>query len=35
MQALLELGETELAILTEKDAVLRQSQYGRLVMLGE
>jgi rhamnogalacturonyl hydrolase YesR len=35
MQALLELGETELVILMAKDAVLRQSQDGRLAMLGE
>lgn len=35
MQALLELGETELVILMAKDAVLRQSSDGRLAMLGE
>ena len=35
MQALLELGETELVILMARDAVLRQSQDGRLAMLGE
>ncbi len=35
MQALLELGETELVILMAKDAVLRQSKDGRLAMLGE
>jgi rhamnogalacturonyl hydrolase YesR len=35
MQAMLELGETELVILMAKDAVLRQSQDGRLAMLGE
>ena len=35
MQALLEMGEDELVILMAKDAVLRQSQDGRLAMLGE
>jgi rhamnogalacturonyl hydrolase YesR len=35
MQAMLELGETEIVILMAKDAVLRQSQDGRLAMLGE
>ncbi len=35
MQALLELGETDLVILMAKDAVLRQSKDGRLAMLGE
>lgn len=35
MQAMLELGETELVILMAKDAVLRQSSDGRLAMLGE
>jgi rhamnogalacturonyl hydrolase YesR len=35
MQAMLELGDTELVILMAKDAVLRQSQDGRLAMLGE
>jgi unsaturated rhamnogalacturonyl hydrolase len=35
MQAMLELGEEELVILMAKDAVLRQSQDGRLAMLGE
>jgi unsaturated rhamnogalacturonyl hydrolase len=35
MQALLELGETDLVILMAKDAVLRQSEDGRLAMLGE
>ncbi len=35
MQAVLELGETDLVILMAKDAVLRQSQDGRLAMLGE
>jgi len=35
MQAMLELGETELVILMAKDAVLRQSADGRLAMLGE
>ena len=35
MQAMLELGETELVILMAKDTVLRQSQDGRLAMLGE
>jgi unsaturated rhamnogalacturonyl hydrolase len=35
VQAMLELGETELVILMAKDAVLRQSQDGRLAMLGE
>jgi len=35
MQAMLEMGETELVILMAKDAVLRQSQDGRLAMLGE
>lgn len=35
MQAMLELGETELVILMAKDAVLRQSGDGRLAMLGE
>jgi len=35
MQAMLELGESELVILMAKDAVLRQSQDGRLAMLGE
>lgn len=35
MQALLELGEEELVILMAKDAVLRQSDDGRLAMLGE
>jgi rhamnogalacturonyl hydrolase YesR len=35
MQAMLELGETELVTLMAKDAVLRQSKDGRLAMLGE
>jgi unsaturated rhamnogalacturonyl hydrolase len=35
MQAMLELGETELVILMAQDAVLRQSKDGRLAMLGE
>ena len=35
MQSVLELGESELVILMAKDAVLRQSQDGRLAMLGE
>ncbi|MFH0990557.1 MAG: glycoside hydrolase family 88 protein [bacterium] len=35
MQAMLELGETDLVILMAKDAVLRQSKDGRLAMLGE
>ncbi len=35
MQALLEMGEKELVILMAKDAVLRQSEDGRLAMLGE
>ena len=35
MQAMLELGESDLVILMAKDAVLRQSQDGRLAMLGE
>jgi rhamnogalacturonyl hydrolase YesR len=35
MQAMLELGETDLVILMAKDAVLRQSTDGRLAMLGE
>jgi unsaturated rhamnogalacturonyl hydrolase len=35
MQALLELGESELVILMARDAVLRQSPDGRLAMLGE
>ncbi len=35
MQAMLELGETELVILMARDAVLRQSADGRLAMLGE
>ena len=35
MQAMLESGETDLVILMAKDAVLRQSQDGRLAMLGE
>jgi len=35
MQALLEMGEHELVILMAKDAVLRQSEDGRLAMLGE
>jgi unsaturated rhamnogalacturonyl hydrolase len=35
LQALLELGETELVILMARDAVLRQSSDGRLAMLGE
>jgi rhamnogalacturonyl hydrolase YesR len=35
MQAMLELGEHDLVILMAKDAVLRQSQDGRLAMLGE
>jgi rhamnogalacturonyl hydrolase YesR len=35
MQAMLELGKSELVILMAKDAVLRQSQDGRLAMLGE
>lgn len=35
MQAMLELGEEDLVILMAKDAVLRQSQDGRLAMLGE
>lgn len=34
MQALLELGEKELVILMAKDAVLRQSEDGRMAMLG-
>ncbi len=33
MQALLELGEEEFVILMAKDAVLRQSEDGRLAML--
>ncbi|HTY01837.1 MAG TPA: glycoside hydrolase family 88 protein [Bacteroidota bacterium] len=35
MQALLEQGESDLVILMAKDAVLRQSDDGRLSMLGE
>ncbi len=35
MQALLEKGEKELVILMARDAVLRQSEDGRLAMLGE
>jgi rhamnogalacturonyl hydrolase YesR len=35
MQAMLELGESELVILMARDAVLRQSADGRLAMLGE
>ena len=35
MQAMLEMGETELVILMAKEAVLRQSPDGRLAMLGE
>jgi rhamnogalacturonyl hydrolase YesR len=35
MQAMLELGEEDLVILMAKDAVLRQSQDGRLAILGE
>ena len=35
MQAMLELGESNLVILMAKDAVLRQSADGRLAMLGE
>lgn len=35
MQALLEMGESELVILMAKEAVLRQSNDGRLAMLGE
>ena len=35
MQAMLETGEDQLVILMAKDAVLRQSQDGRLAMLGE
>jgi rhamnogalacturonyl hydrolase YesR len=35
MQALLELHEEELVLLMVKDAVLRQSEDGRLAMLGE
>ena len=35
MQAMLELGDSDLVILMAKDAVLRQSQDGRLAMLGE
>lgn len=35
MQAMLELGETDLVILMARDAVLRQSADGRLAMLGE
>ncbi len=35
MQAMLELGETDLVILMAKEAVLRQAQDGRLAMLGE
>ncbi len=35
MQAMLELGEEELVILMAKDAVLRQSEDGRVAMLGE
>jgi unsaturated rhamnogalacturonyl hydrolase len=35
MQALLESGKTELVVLMAKEAVLRQSQDGRLAMLGE
>jgi len=35
MQALLEMGESELVILMAKEAVLRQSTDGRLAMLGE
>jgi rhamnogalacturonyl hydrolase YesR len=35
MQAMLEMGESELVILMAKEAVLRQSADGRLAMLGE
>lgn len=35
MQAMLEVGEWDMVILMAKDAVLRQSQDGRLAMLGE
>lgn len=35
MQAMLELGEADLVVLMAKNAVLRQSQDGRLAMLGE
>ena len=35
MQAMLELGESDLVVLMAKEAVLRQSQDGRLAMLGE
>ncbi len=35
MQAMLELGESEMVVLMAKDAVLRQSADGRLAMLGE
>ena len=35
MQAMLELGESDLVILMAKEAVLRQSQDGRLAMVGE
>jgi unsaturated rhamnogalacturonyl hydrolase len=35
MQAMLESGKTDLVILMAKEAVLRQSQDGRLAMLGE
>ena len=35
MQALLELGEEDLVLLMARDAVLRQSEDGRLAMLGE
>ena len=35
MQAMLEAGEEELVLLMVKDAVLRQSEDGRLAMLGE
>ena len=35
MQAMLELGETDLVILMARDAVLRQGPDGRLAMLGE
>jgi len=35
MQAMLELGESDMVILMAKEAVLRQSEDGRLAMLGE
>ncbi len=35
MQSMLELGESDLVVLMAKDAVLRQSEDGRLAMLGE